>query len=467
MSSRRRLLALGGVLIVLAAGCDHPPPAEPGPTTSSAAPPPSTSESATTAPPVTADPAWSLDKYVGDRGAYLAAAGNAFLLNVPYAEYDEKLGWLYGITGEGAESWKLEFTSDFRVTIAGDVAIVSYDHPTDDRWPRPQVLKAIDTATGATLWEDDQSSFHTVFQETVYTTTCNGLQDGGYDNCVLASRDPRTGEVHWTTPTEAAASVETSYLDRGFQAAPEPPFIALRAYPTGFDSELIRTLDPVNGHWLAAVDHDPHRIMIASDTLVRTTADRDEEPLDGCTSALQGIDVHSGSLSWERTVEVPLEPGGTYCLDLWPEHAGTDVLPVLAGDLPQLLDLTTGEPRWPALPSGYVLAGDDRVLLVGTGEESASLTLYDAATGAPRWTVPNPYLGSTAVIRGDRLILRSDSCLASDDQCSDAHVLDLATGTEIISAPGDYAGAGPDWFATADSLPGESGMTRIRLYSTA
>jgi outer membrane protein assembly factor BamB len=118
-----------------------------------------------------------------------------------------------GFTPTGKKKWQRDFPRDRTdkyfspldaadVRQAGGVLIVSYKHPTKDDWPHPNVIEALDPATGRTLWKTIASPYETVLDDTVYTPVCRGKQTERQDDCMLSARDARTGRVRWTIPTE-------------------------------------------------------------------------------------------------------------------------------------------------------------------------------------------------------------------------------------------------------------------------
>ncbi|MFJ4314956.1 PQQ-binding-like beta-propeller repeat protein [Streptomyces lavendulae] len=95
------------------------------------------------------------------------------------------------------------------------------------------------------------------------------------------------------------------------------------------------------------------------------------------------LDAGDGSTAWAVRTNAPDRPGAT---TMTPLHAGGTVLAAApGGELLQALDPGTGAERWhQKLPAGArVVAAGPHVLLVAP---NGSVTAFDAASGAQRWT---------------------------------------------------------------------------------
>jgi hypothetical protein len=78
---------------------------------------------------------------------------------------------LRGISTAGKQTWKRTFpgAADYDrldVTVSGGVLIAAYRHPKIDTWPHPNVVEAVDSKNGRTLWKINVSPYQTVIGDT-------------------------------------------------------------------------------------------------------------------------------------------------------------------------------------------------------------------------------------------------------------------------------------------------------------
>ena len=117
-------------------------------------------------------------------------------------------GRVAGVRRDGEIAWEHRAggRSDDPPVVVDDVVLTVRDNPRDRSWPGTDHLRARDARTGELLWEDDES-FPSGFEGTVFTSACTGSQDRVIGDCTLSARDPRTGSTRWTVSTYASVMV--------------------------------------------------------------------------------------------------------------------------------------------------------------------------------------------------------------------------------------------------------------------
>jgi outer membrane protein assembly factor BamB len=340
-------------------------------------------ESAADRPGLTDDePAWRLDVPEGVEPTRVASTDAGYVVL-------SRLDQLVGFGQDGKQLWEYEHDPFDDEKVSHEVVLASRDHPTDDRWPQPKAIVALDPATGDELWEEREASFWSLFTGVVYMSVCYGGQDGELGECQLSARDPLTNTVRWSVPTYASAQVMGA---GGFQARAAPPYLVVESFPTGHASRTITTLDPDTGRQLGARFDSLDGHAAFPDVLV-SVVDDDENPADGCTATLTGYEVNSGRQAWEYIAATPKEPDGVYCRDQPDPDASSGRLAVTSGDgRPAVLDAGSGQVQWTGPKPGRGVAATEDLLLAlePSGEEGEQLVLYELSGGERRWRAAVP-----------------------------------------------------------------------------
>jgi hypothetical protein len=269
----------------------------------------------------------------------------------------------------------------FTTTVTGPVVFVGYQHPTDDRWPQPEIVIALDSATGQELWREDQASLWSASTDAIYLSVCRGGQNTRIGDCTLSARDLRTNAVRWSVATYASARVE--YLEQ-LQAPPTPPFLQVGAYPTNGSTYVVTTHDPATGRVLGR-GWDSGSLRVTSPDTMLAVTDRDENPADGCQATVTGYGVTSPTQVWQQQAATPKTDEAKRCASL-PEsiNNGRMALTTPAGN-PAVLNVLTGAVEWTAPAPGVGMAASDTVLLAVADEE---LVAYRVGSAEPVWRAP-------------------------------------------------------------------------------
>lgn len=195
-------------------------------------------------------------------------------------------------------------------------------------------------------------------------------------------------------------------------------------------------------------------------------------------------DARTGAQRWSRPVnQRHLElPTSSYINDMSVKCESTQP-PVSDGGLlvsapthePQIMDLTTGEPRWTAKPEGVWLGYDNGIAMAWTDPDGPYRAL-DTKTNNELWTHRPPWLqehdpvdaklalAAYAVGFGQFFYSGIEDNGSSRDR-SVVRTLDLKTGRPLWAAKGDnrLLGVGDDWVVTT-SVPGYDDPTEVRLF---
>jgi hypothetical protein len=459
----RRILVLGTAAVVVVAvvatlavtlsrGDDRPVPSGSIPTLGSqfATPPtgaPSSSPGEPAAlPAYTGSPLWTVPLPEGTEdydvpGFAVTDAGYVL----------EKRELVIGLDKAGAEIWR--FTPPkvdyFTLRVTGPQVIIGYSNPDEDRWPQPQVIIALDPATGAELWRETEASLWSVSTDTIYMSVCYGGQNNRIGDCALSARDPANNTTHWQVPTYASSRVE--HFTERVQAVPTPPYLLVGAYATGADTYVLSANDPATGATLGrGYDGGDGRIgsidALTERTIV-TGNGGDDNPADGCTALLTGFSVDGADQKWQYTARTAKEDDGRYCGSL-PESTNAGRLGVTAENgAPGVLNVDTGVVEWSAPAGGEAIAASDTTLLVVESTEStestedgaAELVAYRVGDAKPAWRAP--FLGD---VDGSSVIITDAHVLISDGG-HDVVGYDLKTGKAWSYGP--MAQLGDTWFA--------------------
>lgn len=452
------------VLLAACTGAGAQPGDEPSETpTTSSSPTPSPTSSPTPSPTPTQTPGpkgselWKAEYSQQDdfENFRVQRSGDIFLVHSDTG--------VWAMSKAGKELWDLEppepddpDSDEITLDVVEDVAVVSYDRPDDDPWPERQVVRALDVESGETLWRDDDAAFSTVVGDTIYTTRCNGQQNGRFDNCMVASRDVRTGVSDWTAPTQASARVEPAAM--GAHGADGPQFLLLTVYPNGREDRTMRTLDPQRAQYFGAKIEVFNRVVTATDTLV-DGGDWDDDSSDGCSNEITGLDLFSGEPRWQHTWKT--KPDGDNCDDLLGRSQHGDLIAAQdARGLPFLLDLRTGQSQWKGDTDAIVLWLDSRRVLLNEAR-GRGFRMVDHRSGQELWTLAIAELapGETEVRGGDLISGVGPGDVTGDD--GGVRIFELDSGTLLYQAPGSFVGGGEGWVATATEDDSHTRTVRV------
>ena len=454
--SRRRplLLAAAGLVVVAAVVVtivvtipgddDRPAPSGAMPTLGDqfAVPPPGSPTPApgdpSSLPPYPGTPLWNV-QLPGEENQYgaptFAVSDHGYVL-----QNDKEL---LGLDRSGTEVWR--FTPPevdyYTVRVTGPQVLVGYASD-EDRWPQPQVITALDAATGEQLWRETEASLWSATTDTVYMSVCYGGQNDRIGDCTLTARDPADNTTRWSVQTYASSRV-INHSD-SIQTAPTPSPLLVAAYPTGADSLFISAHDPDTGTALGSGYRDANgrigQIDVATERTVVTVDDDDDNPANGCTATITGFAL-SGAERWHHTARTAKEDDGRRCGRLPVSYNGGRMGFTETGGAPSVLNLDTGAIEWTAPPGGQVAAATGTTLLVverGKEGRAGELVAYRTGTAKPVWRVPFP----DDVDVDPRLVTGSQVVFTG----ADATRVDVKTG-KIWSYGGSVAQTGPTWFA--------------------
>lgn len=451
MRSPRPQLALLAAVLLLGAGCAdggtdtlQPPPTS----TTEADPPlpdpprrsdPPTSEPAPSPTPSSlpvARPNWD---HAGPVGATLIGrAGGRYIVASD--------GQVAGIDRAGEVVWEHRAggRSDDAPLVVDDVVLVVRDNPRDRSWPGTDHLQARDARTGELLWEDDQS-FPTGFEGTVFTSACTGDQDRMIGDCTLSARDPRTGATRWAVPTYASVMVRGVVGDA----------VVVEGHPEGANPHLqLRSL--ATGSALSAGLENENYLTLESTGFFDVVQPRGRQT---CRSTVRALDL-DGEERWTRTFTYPRNPDLDDCEDFFAESAspgGPVVTSRYSGD-DHVLDPLTGRE--------LVRAGRDRHVRVVAGglavveDAEGGARAVRVGSGRTAWTLGPGSFDTTWVDAGP-LLLRS--IIELDPEESRTQVLDRRTGEVLSTLPGGYELGGNGWVVTS-SDPDGYGPATLRSF---
>ncbi len=288
-----------------------------------------------------------------------------------------------GLDRAGTELWQWTPPEvDYFTTHAtGPVVFVSYRHPTDDRWPQPEVIIALDSATGAELWREEEASLWAASADAIYLSVCYGGQNARIGDCTLSARDPRTNAVRWSTRTYASARVVGL---ESLQAPPTPPYLLVGAYPTSGNTYVVSAHDPATGRTLGQGWENKNINATSADTLV-SVDDRDENPADGCQATVAGYRVSSAAQTWQHPASTQKTEDAKRCRRL-PESVNNGRMAITTpAGTPAVLNVLTGAIEWTAPEKGVGMAASDTTLLTVVEEE---LVAYRVGAAEPVWRAP-------------------------------------------------------------------------------
>lgn len=292
-------------------------------------------------------------------------------------------------TGKKVWSYATPGRNESTVQVTGSLVFVGYADPSQDRWPQPDVIVALDAATGTEVWRETEASHWSLTADTVYMSVCRGGQNDRIGDCTFSARDPRTNAVRWTAPTYASSRpVNTG---GGLQAEPTPPVLLIESYPTGADSRDIAAHDPATGAlrgrgFEVAGAESPSIDVATANTAVRIDDD-DENPANGCTATLTGFSIAGADQLWQYTARTTKTDDGVRCSRLPISYTGPRLGITAPDGVPVVLNLDSGAVEWKAPESGVGMAVTGTTLLAVASDADGAdeLVAYRIGDPNPAW----------------------------------------------------------------------------------
>lgn len=434
-STRRRVAVAVAAVVVVAAvvttviattsGAARPVPSGEMPTLdsqfASPSPDPSAPSGAAALPAYSEAPLWTfaIPEGVSDNQLALAVTEHGFVV--------EKRDEIVGLDRTGTHVWRYTPPSigDFTTRVTATHVFVSYNNPDEDRWPQPEIIIALDAATGTEVWREIEASFWSVTADTIYMSVCHGGQNNHIGDCTFSARDPRTNSIRWTVPTYASSRVIDD--SAGPQAAPTPPILLIKQYPTDGDSAVVAAHDPatgaLRGRGFQDADGDVLSIDLVTARTVVTVDDDDENPANGCSATLTGYSVSGAAQTWQYTASTTKTDDGRRCADQPVSLAGERLGVTSPNGAPGVLNLDTGAVEWSAPTPGTAIAAAGTTLLAveSAADGGAELVAYQVGNATPSWRAPFPDGEQNVIMRDALAVITSDE--------GEAAGYDLRSGT--------------------------------------
>ncbi|SCF33769.1 PQQ-like domain-containing protein [Micromonospora echinospora] len=356
----------------------------------------------------------------------------------------------------GQDRWRHPFPGSYQYAVAGSLIVVSASNGGP--------LEVLDAATGVTRWRAEDTQSVVVQQQVVYDRECVGT--GRSAKCVVIARDVRDGRQLWKLPADRFARVTDEALGvRMPYAAPAGRYVAVRLNERTYTTVAATTGKAGAGRLPSRAWHG----FVADGLLVTT----DHDPPRGdrrCTVSIATVNAATGTRGWSGEVFSGRREDGECAKRLAHDRsgltligAGTRLVAVTAAGRPQVVDLRTGRTQWEGVASGVPIDGDDRSLLVRGTADAGELALLDMATGATRWTAPDPGLSGTSASWRSSVTGRLVVVSGAVEERLVVLVHDVSTGRQLGRYPGWLAGVGDDWVAVSHS--GGPGGIALDLYA--
>ncbi|WP_281898394.1 outer membrane protein assembly factor BamB family protein [Micromonospora humidisoli] len=353
--------------------------------------------------------------------------------------------------GTGQERWRHPLDGGYRYVIA-DGSIVAGDNDGDG-------VEVLDALTGATRWRADSSQDVVVQGTVVHARECVGA--GTKATCVIIGRELESGRQLWKLPSDRFARVSDVTLGARLPYAPAAGRYVVVRLSTSARAATYTPVAPTTGR--AGAGRLPNRAWFgfaADDLLVST--DHDPPEGDGrCTVSIASVDARTGAKGWSGAVYSGRREDGECAKRLAHPRsgreligAGTRLVAVTADERPQLVDLRTGRTVWQGANAGVPIDGDDRSVLVRDTADTGALALLDLATGASRWTAPDPALPGTSASWRSAVTAGLVAVSGAEDERPMVLVYEVDTGRQLGRFPGWLAGAGTDWVAVSHAGTG-------------
>jgi outer membrane protein assembly factor BamB len=320
--------------------------------------------------------------------------------------------------GRPGGEWEPLFTA---AAVAGDVVVIGQQPDTGWFGSNSTVLAAYDARTGATRWQVEGSAVH----------DSRSLLPGAAGQLLLLDNE-RDGDL---TAIHAATGAVAWCIDGADEewgaelVTAGPGRIVLLSFGRDVGSgSTLRALDPATGDdlWHVGFDGTSRSPVLAGD-VVLVHADPDD---GGGDDELRAYDAATGDLRWTAPAGNAGEPTG---------GAAAAIVATGDGDGRHVtaLDPRTGEQMW-TVDVGRDGSADGTFRVLDVIDEGVLMyvdtgfVLFDATTGATRWTAPGLIDSSFAtgpLVLHDptRLLLRRKDELAS---------VDVATGA-VSATPSD------------------------------
>lgn len=319
--------------------------------------------------------------------------------------------WVTGLDRRtGTTRWSRPKYLSSSISLAADAMVELSDSQPDqvmvfDQATQYNLATVYDLATGAQRFAipREASDWIVATSELLLIGTCRPGQP-----CRLTARELRTGATVWQlafpmtgTDHDVDTAQQTFLMPHrleGTWRAPEPGLMVVRGVvDPKADAVPMVTVDLRSGTlvstWAAAGPRDrpKWRAFYIGDLLIDSPS--------RLTPAGQGqllvYDLRANALRWRLPVTVPdpLGNNGGFAMGVVDSAAHPALHIETADQRPQVIDLATGTVRWTgdrntrllALDSGTAVITDDDY-----GRGHGALVGLDAATGAPRWTTPQP-----------------------------------------------------------------------------
>jgi hypothetical protein len=436
--------AVATVVAVAASGPDRPVPAGAMPTLGNqfaapGEPAPSTPARPENLPAYTGAPLWTVplpgDVEENDLPS-IAVTDPGYVL--------ESREQLRGLDKAGTVTWTYAKPAEadyYTVRVTGSTVFVGYNHPTDKRWPQPQVIIALDASSGQERWREEEASMWSATADTIYMSVCHGGQNTRIGDCQLSARDPGTNTIRWRVPTYASSEVINT---GGLQTGPTPPYLLVSAYPTGANTYHVSSHDPRTGRLLGdGFEGGDERTGSLTDTpgTVVSVEDDDRNPADGCQATVTGFTV-AAAQRWQQPGRTAKIEDGRRCGPL-PESLNAGRMAFTTGDgVPGVLNVETGALEWTAPVSEQALAASDTTLLtVSRDGDRSELVAYRIGSEKPLWRAP--FFGDPQ--DADVTMTATTAVVVSGGAVG----YDLATGA-AWSYPGSVEQATGTWIALCD-----------------
>lgn len=401
---RRVLVAVAGVVVVAAittavvvgSAAERPVPEGTLPVladqyASSAPQPPGSSTPSRPSLPAAGDPQWTFTMPEGTDEHDLpdfALTDSGFVVQ----RDDEVLG----LDRTGKKVWSFTpaafgSTEKATVRVTATLVFVGFADPNQDRWPQPDVIVALDAATGAEVWRDTEASLWSVTTDTIYLSVCFGGQNNRLGDCTFSARDPRTRAVRWSVPTYASSRVVND--SGGLQAEATPPVLLIESYPRDGSTVDVAAHNSatgaLRGRGFTDAEGDIPSIDVATANTVVTVDDEDDNPANGCTATLTGFSV-AATQTWQYTARTTKTDDGKKCARLPVSYNGAKLGLTSAGGVPVVLNVDSGVVEWtaPANGTGLAAAGTTLLAVEPTADGVGELVAYQVGNPQPVWRVP-------------------------------------------------------------------------------
>lgn len=253
--------------------------------------------------------------------------------------------------------------------------------------PGRRGYEAIDPASGAVRWLDEQAVAVWTYRDVVLALTCGGLTE-----CSLAAREPLDGAVRWRAGLPGAGKVLAGVNHQllGSRSLAPPGIDARVGGPVevpqmlGFPlSGKVQVIELESGRRVRQAEASATtRVVVVSGRLLYSTAKRREGQ---CRYTLEARDPHTGGVVWRREGYDLRTASGAGCEQRRDPAGGGGALAAIRGDNREvLIDAYGGRELWVGGPGERVLATDGLIALVRSGD-GRSVRAADLGGGGDLW----------------------------------------------------------------------------------